>query len=451
MIRNACVVSLDPSVGDFERADILVRGSIIEAVRPNIEVDADEIDATDMIAFPGFVDSHRHCWQNVYRRFAPNATVSEYRTSSNAIADAMRPEDVYIGVLLACYGAIDSGITTLLDWSHISNTPEHSDAAIEALFASGIRGIFGYAHSRSAYPGSRYPQDLRRLRKEYFSSDDQLVRLFLGADIERQENWALARELDLRITCHAWRQNDLVEKAGRAKLLGSDITMIHCTGLGATAWQMMADSGVSISLAPNSVMQLGVGGGISPIQDALDHGIRPSLSGDTETVLPGDFFTQMRVLLALQRGLANQRRFDGDPNSPSLLSVRDVLGFATVEGAKANGLSSVTGTLTPGKAADIVLIRNTDANTMPLNNAIGTIVSGADRGNIDTVLVAGKVRKRHGRLVDVDLAALKAAVEKSRNRVSEESGYWPDVLGPGHGNGLAIPDPTRDDLMSRKV
>jgi cytosine/adenosine deaminase-related metal-dependent hydrolase len=447
LIKGACILSLDENVGNFACADILIDGSRIADIRPNIEADAIILDAADCIIVPGFIDTHRHCWQNVFRRFAPNAAITEYRESSNAIANVIEPEDVYTGNLLSCLGAIDAGITTMLDWSHISNTPEHSDAAVDGLKASRMRAVYGYAQARSGYPLSQYPDDIHRLRREFFPSDDGRVTLALGADIDRASNWAIARELGLRITSHVWRQNDLFEETGKAGLLGPDITFIHCTGLSDTSWKMMRDSGCTISIAPQSVMQLGVGGGLPPIQQALDHGIRPSISVDVEVCLPGDLFTQMRILMSVQRGCANERRLNGDAAAPALLNVQDILEFATVQGAKATGLSHRTGTLTPGKDADLIVLRADDINIMPLNNAVGTVVLGADRGNIRAVLVAGEILKWDGTLVGVDVDALQRRVTSTRDKLADAAGYPTDLVGTGVGRGGVVADPGRPDIQ----
>lgn len=389
------------------------------------------MEAAGKIVFPGFIDTHRHCWQNLFRRFAPNILWQRYRESSDDFANVYRPDDVYLGGLVSALGALHSGFTTMLDWSHISNTPEHSNAAIAGLKASGIRGIYGYGQARSGWPASQYPHDISRIRKEHFSSDDQLVTLCLAADIERNRHWHLARELGIRVTAHAARHPELIHEIHRKGLMGPDVTYIHCTALDDAAWRHIVDSGGSISLAVMSVAQLGVAGGVPPIQKALDLGIRPSLSTDVEVSLPGDMFSQMRVALSLQRSAANDRRMHGEADAPALLMARDVLEFATVEGARALGMLDRIGTLSPGKQADFVMLDAEDYNTMPLNNAVGTIVSGADAGNVEAVVVAGAIRKWDRRLVGVDKRALLERVTAARTWLAEQAGYPIDLLGDG--------------------
>jgi cytosine/adenosine deaminase-related metal-dependent hydrolase len=174
-----------------------------------------------------------------------------------------------------------------------------------------------------------------------------------------------------------------------------------------------------------------MGHGIPPIQEALNHGIRPSISTDVETQMPADLFTQMRSVFTLQRMLALARQRAGEPNPPRLLTVRDVLGFATVEGAKDNGLERKTGTLTPGKEADIILLRMDQINVMPVNNVFGAVVLGMDASNVDTVLIGGKVAKREGRLVGVDMDRIRRQVHQSRDYLVEKAG-WPKTLFGGY-------------------
>lgn len=423
---------MDEGVGDLPAGDILVEGARIAAIAPSIDADCEVIDASGMIACPGFIDTHRHCWQNVFRRFAPNILWQPYRATSNQAAAVYRPEDVAIGNLITCLGAIDSGVTTLLDWSHISNSPAHSDAAIEGLRHSGIRAVYGYGQSRCDHPDSQYPGDIVRLRRDVLGSDEALVTLCLAADIDRHQHWPIARELGLRITAHAARRPELMAEIHRQGLMGDDVTYIHCTALDDMAWRHIRDSGATLSLAVTSVAQLGVAGGVPPIQRALDLGLRPSLSVDVEVSLPGDMFTQMRAMLTLQRSAANERRMRGDGHDTPVLSVRDVLGFATVEGARALGMSGRIGTLAPGRQADLILIEADAINTLPLNNAVGTIVSGADARNVVAVMIAGRLAKWDGGLVDIDLAQLRERAQASRDWVAGQAGLDVPLFGDGY-------------------
>jgi hypothetical protein len=189
LIKGGCVLTLDRAIGDFETADVLIKGKTISAVRPNIAApNAEIIDAARMIVMPGFVDTHRHMWQGILRNVLPDGSLDDYRdVIQRTFGAKYTPDDVYAGDLFSALGAIESGVTCILDWSHIHNSPAHTDAAVKALFESGVRAVFAYGNGQNEtgryweIATSKFPEDIVRLRKQYFSSDDQLVTLFLAA------------------------------------------------------------------------------------------------------------------------------------------------------------------------------------------------------------------------------------------------------------------------------
>ena len=441
LIKNGCVLTLDRQVGDFEKADVLVHGGKIVAVRPGISAStAEVIDASNTIVMPGFVDTHRHSWQGILRNILPDGLlIPDYvRDIQGTLAPAYKPEDVYAGNLVTMLGAIDTGTTTVLDWSHIQNSPEHTDAAIQALRDSGIRALFGYGSPQLGPPNKwweearahKYPEDIRRLRKQYFSSDDQLLTLALAAVPFPPEvaisSWKIAREVGARITVHVgvgrFGKRGDVQKLGDAGMLKDDVTYIHACTLSDAEWKLIKDTGGTISLA--GYVEMIMGHGTPPIQKCLDMGIRPSLSVDVETSVPSDMFTQMRTTFSLQRNdILVKAIADEKATLPPLLKTRDVLEFATIEGARANGLEGKVGTLTPGKQADIILLRTDRLNVLPMNNAVGAVVTSMGPSNVDTVLIGGKVRKRNGRLVGVDMNKVNRLVYQARDRVVARSGF----------------------------
>lgn len=430
LLKGGVVLSFDASVGDFDRADVLIEGKTIAAVRPNIAAaDAMVIDAGRMIVLPGFIDTHHHFYQSALRNVLANGLLTDYfRDISGAATTIFRPEDAYIGDLAGAVRSIDAGITTITDLSQVSNTPEHSDAMVQGLRESGIRAIYGY--SRGTGAGAKYPDDVARLQKRYFSSTDQLVTLAMGTAINKDQ-WALARKFGLRNWTHVVGNTPGVgpedlEKLGEAGLMGPDNVYIHLTGASDDLMKRVADTGGSLSVA--SAIEMTMRHGLPPIQQALDHGIRPSLSSDVEVTMAADMFTQMRTVFTLQRALINQRAIQGETDLPKLLTARDVIEFATWQGARADGLDKKIGTLTPGKDADIVLLRADTANVLPLNNAYGAIVTGMDTSNVDTVLIAGKIVKRKGRLVGVDLARIRRQAAASRDYLVAKLGWPRSVL-----------------------
>jgi 5-methylthioadenosine/S-adenosylhomocysteine deaminase len=429
LLKGGCVLSLDASVGDLETADVLIEGSKIVAVQPNLKASAEVIDASNMIVMPGFVDTHRHIWEGQLRNILPNGLLSDYQRDITGAARAVyRPEDAYAGDLVSALGAINAGITTLLDWSHIGNSPEHTDAAIAGLRESGIRAVYAYG-SGTAGPHNQFPQDIRRLRTQYFASADQLLTLAMAAGINA-DHWAVAREVGAPITVHVNGTNQLLPVASA---MGPDVTYIHCCNLAEAEWQMIVDTGGNVSIACPIEMEMGHG--VPPIQQALDHGIRPSLSADVETEIPSEFFAQMRAVFTLQRMLLLARQRAGETNLPNLLTVREVIELATIEGAKDNRLDQKVGTLTPGKEADIIMLRMDQINVMPVNNVYGAIVLGMDTSNVDTVFIGGKLRKSKGKLVGVDLNRVSRLVHESREYILSKVGWPRTRFGgylPGH-------------------
>lgn len=431
LIRGGIVLSLDSEVGDFATGDVLIEGNRIVAVGPGLSAgeDAQVIDASGMIVMPGFIDTHRHIWEGLLRNIGTDVPL-EGRTSYisfvlHKLAPAFRPEDAYVGNLVSALGAIDAGITTLLDWSHIQDSPAHTDAVIQALEDSGLRSVFAYGFPWWGKWEERQPSWFVRAATEHFSTKDQLLTLALAApgpeftDFEvSRDHWKLARETGARISTHvgvgSYGLDGKVQEFGQAGLLGPDTTYIHCTTLNDAEIQMIVDTGGTVSLA--SPVEMMMGHGMPPIQKFLDRGLRPSLSVDVETNVPSDMFNQMRSVLALQRSQATTQ-------GKRPLSTREVLMCATIEGARANGLATKVGTLTPGKHADIVMLRTDRMNVTPLNDPASAVVTGMDTGNVDTVLIDGRVMKRHGELLHVDWPAVRRHAEQARDYVIARSGF----------------------------
>jgi len=445
LLRGGTVISMDREVGDHVVADILVEGGKIASVGPDLAHTASDgqavvVDVAGRVLIPGMHDTHRHCWQNQLRRLVPDLCgVEQYLALAHgSLAPHYRPEDVYAGTLISAFGCLDAGITCVMDFSHNSRTASHSDAAITAMADSGIRAVHATCAPLAGEWDEHWPADIARLRERYFASDDQLLSLRVGLLAVRvgrlavSPEWlSFARDLDIGVSIDGVfgpAASAKIEQLGHDGLLGEDVTLIHCSDLPDSLWRLIADSGTTVSISPTSDAQLGIAASIPPIQQALDFGVRPSLSVDVEISLSGDFFTQMRVLLSTQRMLALNRRYRGESDVPDLIGVRDALEFATVQGAHANRLLHKVGTLTPGKEADIVVIDAQDVNTMPLNNAVGTVVSGADSRNVEMVFVAGNLKKWGGALVGHDLDALRKTVTESRDYVLAASGYELDIL-----------------------
>lgn len=441
LITGATILSMDPAIGDLARGDLLIRDDRIAAVAPRLPVppDAVVIEAGGTILIPGLIDGHRHCWQNSLRRLAPDANIDDYFSLTHGgVALHCRPDDMYAGNLVSLYGALDSGVTTVLDFSHNSRSRDHSDAVLTSYAETGIRAVHASAAPNLGEWEGQWPEDLARLR-DRVATPSSLVTVRLAVDVHRvrplPELIAYARDLGIGVHIDGvlgTESSREVEQLGLAGVLGSDVTLIHCTLLGEGAWEQIALSGAHVTLATTSDEQIGLGDGIPPIQLAIDHGVRPALSVDVELSLAGDMFTQMRTTLTTQRMFAFRSRAVGAPEPPALLTTHEVLEFATVAGAEAVGLGDAVGSLTPGKQADLVVITADDVNNLPLNSATGTVVLGTDPRNVDAVFVAGRLRKWAGQLVDIDLKRLRRLAYASRDHLTREAGISRDVVRPPH-------------------
>jgi 5-methylthioadenosine/S-adenosylhomocysteine deaminase len=432
LLKGGTIISMDPKLGDLVQGDVLIEGKKIAAIAPALDAaDAQVIDAHDTIIVPGFVDCHRHSWEAPLRRINPNSpTLADYSNATHlSFAKAYRPQDHYAANYLTAIGCIDAGITCVIDNSHNSRSADHSDAAVEALIDSGVRAVHASGPPTAGDWAHQWPQDLERLQKKYFSSTDQLVTLRMFSGVSR-ENWALARKLGLRITTEfqGAQAAALLDPLAQDKLVGPDNTFNHCGALPEKTWQIFVDTGANINVCPRSDAQYALGEGLCALQTAWNHGIKPGFSVDNETSYSTDMFMEMRVALYLQRAVAQNRRFSGDQNPPKPLMVRDVLYCATMGGARCAGLDDKIGSLAPGKEADLLVIRADDINLYPSNNAVGTVVQAAERSNIDTVIIGGRVRKYRGQVVGLDMVRLKAMVEESRSHLFSAVGYRPDVF-----------------------
>jgi 5-methylthioadenosine/S-adenosylhomocysteine deaminase len=434
LITGATVITMDRELGVLPVGDVLVEGDRIARIAPRIDVgDAEVIDARGKLVIPGLIDTHRHTWQAFLRGIAADWTLGQYMTGLHlGLSAHFRPEDTYAGNLLGAVEALSSGITTLLDWSHNVDTPAHADAAVEALFDSGIRAVFAHGGGARMYqvPSDvAHDEDVRRVQEQYFSSSDQLVTLamalrgpqFATLDIT-EGDLRLSRELGLFATLHAgdgeWGRSRPITRMRDRSLLGDDITYVHCNTLADDELQDIADSGGTASIAPDIEMQMGHGW---PATGRLmQHGIRPSLSIDTCVSNGGHMFGTMRATLATQRAIDNQ--VPGASDRPSVtLTSHDVLSFATIEGARACHLADKVGSLRPGKQADIVVLDATDLGLTPLNNPVGQVVYAAHPGHVETVLVAGNVVKRDGKLVGGIEQRARELGQRARDHIFERA------------------------------
>ena len=466
IIRGGAVMSMDPQVGDFAEADVLVEGKKIVAVRPNLRAsDAAVIDARGRVVMPGFIDTHHHQAWTAIRSAIPDSilindgtgTASAEQnyfenvlagpTGTTGFARHYRPQDVYISELFGGLSQLDAGVTTVLDISQIHHSQQHSDAVIEALRDTGRRAMLGYFESAGNVAGNQYPQDATRLAG-ILSSDD-LVGFIMGGEVYLGEPtysaaWGIGRQLQVQIAAHILSPfgirpilDELAAGTGGVNDdigLGPDNLFIHMTGMSDDGWNGVKNSGAQVSIS--FPIEMNMRHGIPPIVTMQQLGLEPSLSTDVETNMTADFFTQMRSAMTMQRMVINQAVLDtGDfvtfptgtwptfpADLPPLLNARDVLRFATINGAKGLRLDDKVGSLTPGKEADILILNASSINVAPLNHVPGAVVSLMDRTNVETVIVAGKIRKWQGQLLDINLSRLRSQLEASRDFLFDAAG-----------------------------
>jgi 5-methylthioadenosine/S-adenosylhomocysteine deaminase len=437
LVRGGTMLTLDPELGDLSPGEVLIEGGRIAAVGADLEAgDAEVIEVgSDSIVLPGFVDTHRHTWQAPVRNIAADWTLGHYMIGIHAgLSKFFRPEDTYIGNLLGTLEALNSGITTLLDWSHNLATPEHADAAIEGLMDSGSRAIFahgGGAPQWAPVPNEvPHPDDAKRVKEQYFSSDDQLVTMAMalrGPQFATKEttllDYRLAREIGTRITVHVgdgeFGKGRPVEWLNEQGLLGDDVTYVHCNMLGDDELKMIGDTGGTASVSAD--IELSMGHGWPATGRLLRAGVPVSLSIDVCSLNGGDMFGTMKATIATQRALDNAAADrEGTVIETLTPSCREVVRFATIDGARANGLDDKIGSLTPGKEADIVVLRTDDPGMYPVNNPYGSIVYNAHPGVVDTVLVRGQVVKRGGELVGVDMDRVRRLAYESRDYLFDQ-------------------------------
>jgi cytosine/adenosine deaminase-related metal-dependent hydrolase len=437
LLKGGIVLTSDPAIGVLWPGDVLIEGDRIAAVGPSLAADgAQVIDVSGRIVLPGFVDTHRHTWQSIVRTIASDWTLTDYFVGLHSgLSKHFRAQDTYAGNLLGALEALDSGITTLVDWSHNLYTPEHADAAIQALRDTGMRAVFahgGGAHQWQAPLPSAvpHPEDARRIRAEHFASNDGLVTMALalrGPQFASEEtnrgDFALANDLGLRVTVHvgdgAWGKIRPINILERDGLLSDRTTYVHCNTLGDDELDLIRDSGGSASVAPDVEMQMGHGWPATG--RLLAHGIRPTFSIDVCSSNGGDMFGTMRTAIGAQRALDNQDAVAALRDVERVtVTCRDTVSFATLDGAVAAGLGDVTGSLTPGKQADLLVLAGDSFALNPVNNPYGAVVYAAHPGLVRDVMVGGAWRKRDGKLVDVDVQRVIRLAAESRDHVFGE-------------------------------
>jgi cytosine/adenosine deaminase-related metal-dependent hydrolase len=464
LITNGHIITMDPLLGDLPQGDVLVEDGRIVEVSPSIQAsDCEVIDATGHLVTPGLVDTHRHTWQSLVRGICADWSLSDYYFGIRlAISPNYTPEDVRLGQVVGAVDALNAGVTTILDFSHCNNTPDHSDAAILGIQESGIRAVHchGFFESSPAAPkfGTHADRlrDYQRLIDTYFTDPEARVTHGVSLSELMSQPWqqtvnefAVAREHGGLIVNHTgcvWGSplTGAVPEMYAAGLLGPDIVHVHCNTLNDEEWDIMVRTGGKVSISVETELNMGMG---RPVFAACrQYGIAPTLSADVISLNSGDLWHQMRFGLGFARWDAtHQTNLDGAMPDRVVSTAQEAMAWVTQNGADALGLSERVGSLTPGKRADLLLIGGPAIEQHPRTDPYGTLVFQTTAHDVRTVMVDGEVVKRDGVMVNHDLADLgrraDVAAEGILERVAEAGfelpgtppGAWaalqPTVLG----------------------
>lgn len=427
------MLSMDGEVGDFAVGDVLIDGDRIAAVGASISApEAVVVDARNHIVMPGFCDPHIHCWEGSLGRIipeniaqttedaiggAPESGRSYMYAAHRLFAPACRPEDIYAGTLSTLLAALNGGITTVVDNMHNARSPEHSDAGVEALLGSGVRGVHAMGRPRSGEWAGTFPADARRLRDDYFRGDDQLctMRLFAPGFDDLTELLPVRKELDLWFSFDSGIEKQDLAALYENKSFDGREAINHANFLSPGQRRIVIDNGAQVNVCPRIESQFRYG--VIPYGEWVELGLCPGLSNDNPMTYAIDMFAEMRALYQMQR--VDQHR-----SGSAAASLRDILLSATQQGANNCGVGDLVGSLTPGKKADVILIDTLRPHLFPRNNVLATVVQGAGVDCVDAVLVNGRIVKWDGRLIGVELNQVLRRVQESHDYLIDAVN-WP--------------------------
>ncbi|WP_444960150.1 amidohydrolase family protein [Nocardiopsis sp. M1B1] len=442
VLRGGTVLPMDDARTVLTDTDVLVVDDRVAAVGPRLPVpdDTAEIDASGGLVMPGMIDTHRHMWQTAMRGYGADWTLAQYFVWYYLEhGTRFRPVDVHAGNTLAAVEALEAGVTTVVDWSHGLQTPEHADAAAEALLSVPGRHVLAYGNIQRAPAEWATSPELRAFVERHRGND--MLGLQIAFDVTgdpefpERPAFEAARDLGLAVTTHAgvWGAtgDDGVRLMHEHGFTGPETVYVHGASLSADSYQRIAATGGSVSVSTES--EQSAGQGYPPTWAMRAHGIPVSLSVDSSVWQSGDLFSAMRATLGADRAREHQEAHGrSDTVTHSALRADQVVEWATRGGAAALGRDDL-GRIASGAKADLVLIRNDDSPvSFPLLNPYGHIALQAQRADVHTVLVDGRVVKHEHRLVGVDLAAVRRGVESTvehlRASVGEEA--WTEGMNP---------------------
>jgi cytosine/adenosine deaminase-related metal-dependent hydrolase len=384
------------------RADILVDdGEIIMIGSVPVTNAAEVIDADGLVVVPGFVDGHRHVWQAPLRGIGADMTLPDYFAAVLGRAlNAYGPREVHLATLLGAAEALNAGITTVFDWSNATRTPEHTDAVLDAYITAGIRAVVAHGNPdderdvrRLAAFRGRVTGALAILGTEYGPWDEAVRQIELG------------RQLGLVVSMHAGGgPGSPLRHMAKAGLLGPHLQLVHVNNMTGDDAKLLVDNGVGVTVTP--VVEATMGHGASSFSRFADAGGRAGLGTDVVVNAPSDLFEPMRDTLRSHRA-----------HTGTMHPAGGILAAATIDSARAIGIGDVVGTVTAGKRADLVLLDGL-THLLGTGDLTGAVVASLGPADVRTVVVDGRVVKRDGRLVGLDLAQLRHSTAELTRRAS---------------------------------
>jgi cytosine/adenosine deaminase-related metal-dependent hydrolase len=430
VIRAAQVVTMDQGLGDFAAADILIEDGAIKAVGPSLEAPADaaRIDGAGMIALPGIIDAHTCLWQTVLRGYVPDLWYGTYNTKLLPLRARYTPDDNFNAAYVGGFEMLSYGTTTVVDYCHNLSTPDHAPKSLEALKTVGIRHLFEYSFMTfqpDNFPLAARFDDARRIYDRYHDPAG-ITTIGFGIDSIGGPNLDMhlkfARQLEAPSCIHV-NEAGTIDKLNAAGLLGPDLSVIHGNLISNPELEMMARTGTPLCFTPTADTQ---GTPADVVRRAFDRGVDVVFGCDIPCSIASDTLGQLRVMYNVQGFLdgAMERNFSTvlgrrpvvRPGVP-LLTPRKLIETATVTAARVLGLDQVVGSLTPGKRADIVLVRKGPFGESIADDACAHVLLQTSPRDIDTVMVDGKLRMQGGKLLDFEAAAAAKMVRGSRARI----------------------------------
>ena len=431
LIRGGATLTVDPLLGTLPRADILIRNGVIEKVAARITIDSsvEVIDAKDMIVMPGLIDTHCHLWETVGRSFLTDD--ADYFKAKLTTATHYTPEDFYNSVILGLVEQVSCGVTTVHNWSHNALSPATVDAELRAHRDSLLRSRYSYGPNIAKGPTdtSLDYADIDRVRRQWFGSAAPFEGLVhLGVNIEGKSQAAngysdIKQAIERGLPFAAHESFDpppapFVLDFQREGYLGPNCLVAHLYSGTQPYFEALGRHRTPLTFAPYTVL-----GSHSDAHVALaylqKYGVTVALSSDAASVGPLDMLELVRVAWTLGNSLLGPAA-----EGKKYIPFRDAIAMGTINGAKALGLDRITGSLTPGKRADLILI---DANALGLAPAsiIETaVVMSASSAQVDTVIVDGRIMKRGGKLLAHDLRGIRASAQASALNIRKRVGGW---------------------------